>query len=316
MEPGANLRSRLRLSLPALTRLLSLWDGVGFWIRIPFSWYKFIPTPGNLKTWSEGRWVKKFAQDLVAKRRKELAESDDKEEGATCLLDALIKARDDVSGAKLTESQVIDNVVLLFFASFETTGNSLAFMCHFLANNPRVQEKLYAELSELADDFEHWTDQKKILTAVESLPYLENCIKEAARLLPVAPGVPRTSTENLALGEYHLEKKTVVVLNTMIMGRDPTLWNSTTEDIEKFRPERWDEAASFPDLKNSYLPFGSGGRMCVGFRIANLEMKTIIAMLLRAYKLSPNPAKPLDVIGDMTISPKHGCSMFLEPRHK
>lgn len=270
---------------------------------------------------------------ILTQRRAELqqqADSDAQVE-ADNLLDALIKARDEDS--QLSDEQITDNIIGLFFGtalnhqnrlksnshivfsssgSFETTAATLGFLCDYLAQNPSVQQKAFEEATQLADDFETWTDQKKILAAVDSLKYLDFCIKETQRMMPVAPGFSRTITADLKLADYHLCKGTNVLINNIILCRDPKLWRTTKEDANSFRPERW-ETIDVTDLKHTYLPFGFGGRMCIGFRIANMEMKTVIASFLRAFKILPDPKKTQGVYGDMTMKPDY-CSVFLERR--
>ena len=64
---------------------------------------------------------------------------------------------------------------------------------------------------------------------------------------------------------------------------------------KKFIPERWlknADPSECPQAKATnpftYLPFGFGARMCVGRRIAELEIEILITRLIRNYKLEWN----------------------------
>ena len=76
----------------------------------------------------------------------------------------------------------------------------------------------------------------------------------------------------------------------------PTSLVSMDEDqfkqSDKFIPERWlkdSENSTCPMAKDahpfSYLPFGFGTRMCIGRRIAELEIEVLISRLLREFRI-------------------------------
>lgn len=49
------------------------------------------------------------------------------------------------------------------------------------------------------------------------------------------------------------------------------LWScSTREEVERFDPDRWNNAENAEIRRYTYLPFGAGSRMCVGMKLANL----------------------------------------------
>ena len=43
---------------------------------------------------------------------------------------------------RLTEDEVIAQSTVFLLAGYETTSNSLAFVCHHLATEPGIQEKV------------------------------------------------------------------------------------------------------------------------------------------------------------------------------
>lgn len=60
----------------------------------------------------------------------------------------------------------------------------------------------------------------------------------------------------------------------------------------KFIPERWlknSEPTECPHAKTAnpftYLPFGFGARMCVGRRLAEMEIEVLLCRLIRNYKI-------------------------------
>ena len=55
----------------------------------------------------------------------------------------------------------------------------------------------------------------------------------------------------------------------------------------------------------SYLPFLAGSRICIGHKFATMEMKVILALLLREFIFHPLP--------DVTYKKKQRFTMKCEP---
>ena len=70
--------------------------------------------------------------------------------------------------------------VELLFGGVDTTSHTAIFLLHLLATNPGVQERLHAEL---AEDSLGGRDPARVL----KLPYLRAVVREAMRMMPVAP---------------------------------------------------------------------------------------------------------------------------------
>ena len=60
-----------------------------------------------------------------------------------------------------------------------------------------------------------------------------------------------------------------------------------TKDPEKFLPDRWAEDAPEAEkqrLKDTFFPFALGKRNCVGQNLAKMELRLILASMLRNYR--------------------------------
>jgi cytochrome P450 len=64
----------------------------------------------------------------------------------------------------------------------------------------------------------------------------------------------------------------------------------------------------------TYAPFGAGPRMCIGNRMATLELKATLAHLVRKYKFALDPACPLEIRTHLTVVPRHGVRLFVTKR--
>src|ERR671932_574273 len=80
-------------------------------------------------------------------------------------------------------------------------------------------------------------------------------------------------------------------------------------DPMKFKPERFLERQFSP---YEYLPFGGGSRRCIGLALAQLEMKLVLATILRDFDLVLAEKKPVQAKRrGLTLGPAGGVRMAL-----
>ena len=61
-----------------------------------------------------------------------------------------------------------------------------------------------------------------------------------------------------------------------------------------------------------FIPFGGGNRLCLGYALAMLEMKLVLATVLSSYELklaNDEPVKPKR--RDGTVAPNNGVPMVM-----
>jgi cytochrome P450 len=70
------------------------------------------------------------------------------------------------------------------------------------------------------------------------------------------------------------------------MGRMPRLWG---DDCREFRPERWlDGGGEFVAVDAARYPvFHAGPRACLGKEMAYVQMKTVVAAVVRRFSVEP-----------------------------
>jgi cytochrome P450 len=102
-----------------------------------------LPTPANKRFAAAKKRVQEFTKELIETKkervkRENITEPED-------LLTALLLAAE--KGESLTEEEVLDNIILFYFGSFETTSNTLSFTLDFIANDTQVQQRIMDEVS-------------------------------------------------------------------------------------------------------------------------------------------------------------------------
>jgi len=183
------------------------------------------------------------------------------------------KIKNDFYCIGLTRDEVLNEILGFLVAGYETTSTSLSWFIYLMSKNPRVQQKIKAELRE------NDNRQDLIIEHLDSLTYLDCVINEVLRFNPPADMTARTLTvdDRLPNSGIQLYKGEQVIIPFFTLAKDPQQWSI---DPELFYPERF-----LGEDKNhhpmSFIPFGSGHRQCVGQDLARFELKVIAARLMQ-----------------------------------
>jgi len=104
--------------------------------------------------------------------------------------------------------------------------------------------------------------------------------------------------------------KASISISMYVTHRNPNLW----PDPERFDPERFAPAAVAQRHRFAYLPFGGGPRICIGNGFAIAEAQVIIAAIAQRYRVRLAPGHTVEPIGRVSLRPKTGIWVTLEPR--
>ncbi|KAE9602099.1 hypothetical protein Lal_00049566 [Lupinus albus] len=192
----------------------------------------------------------------------------------------------------LTLKNIKAVILDIFAAGTDTSAIVIEWAVSELMKNPRVREKVQAEIREAFKGKKTFYESD-----LDELRYLKSVIKETMRLHPPAPLLlPRECREPCKIGEYEIPIKTRVMVNVWALGRDSNHWY----DANSFIPERFDDTnIDFKGNNFEFIPFGSGRRICPGISLALATVQLILAALLYHFDWElPNGMKPEDL--DMT----------------
>ena len=66
-----------------------------------------------------------------------------------------------------------------------------------------------------------------------------------------------------------------------VLHRLPSIWGPNADD---FDPKRWLDPSLTKDVTHlNYLPFSTGTRSCIGNKLALIEFKILLSMLIRNF---------------------------------
>ncbi|KAI3949124.1 hypothetical protein MKW98_026504 [Papaver atlanticum] len=203
------------------------------------------------------------------------------------------------------------NVLGVMFHGCLTTAGLIGNILTMLVIHPEIQDKIYSELMMV-----HKRSSKSGVHNIYDMKFLMATVYESARLLPVGPLLQRCSrTHDLDLkAGVTVPAGSILVVPIQLVQMDGSSWG---KDASEFNPHRFlskDERRSFsepmvpltgaadevvnieeslvlndPSVTDSFLPFGSGTRACIGQKFAILGIATLFASLLQHFEVRLEP---------------------------
>jgi cytochrome P450 len=237
----------------------------------------WVPTRSNRRFSAANRRLRTLLTDVIDgyRSRGVGAGQAEAEEGHGDLISILMRARDDDTGAGMTNEQLRDEATTLVIAGSETTGNTLAWACYLLAQHPRIQERLQAEadlvLAGADADYE----------TVSRLPFTRAVITETLRLYSPVWILPRRALVDVELDGYLVPAGGRMFFSPYALNRDARLHR----DPDRFDPDRWGADYSRSDLRATFFPFGQGIRNCIGEGFAWTESILLLSAIAARWHL-------------------------------
>ncbi|KGN57414.2 hypothetical protein Csa_010508 [Cucumis sativus] len=211
-------------------------------------------------------------------------------------------------GAGLSPREVVDECKTFFFGGHETTALAISWTLLLLATSPDWQTILRDEIKEVIGDKDI---DFSMLSSLKKMGWVWN---EVLRLYPSAPNIQRQAKGDIDLGDVKIPKGTNIWIDIVAMHHDPTLWG---DDVNEFNPKRFqhDTIHGGCNHKMGYLPFGFGGRMCIGRNLSSMEYKIVLTLILSTFSLSLSPSYTHSPATLLSLRPAHGIPLILTPLH-
>lgn len=219
------------------------------------------------------------------------------------VLSLLLTAKDE-AGRPLSDQEIRDQLVTLMLAGHETTANALTWTWWLLSQFQSVREQLTRELNEVLGD------RLPIATDVPRLRYTQMVWNESLRLYPPAwslHGRISQAEDQLPSGA-RLPPRAYVAISPWILHRHARWF----PDPNRFDPERFSEEATRSRPPYCYLPFGAGGRRCLGESFAELEGLLILATLASRVQLRLVDGQTIQPDPVMTLRPDRPVQMTVQ----
>ncbi|KAG8387384.1 hypothetical protein BUALT_Bualt02G0015700 [Buddleja alternifolia] len=216
--------------------------------------------------------IKKQLQKIVRQRKVALEQKN--AVPSQDLLSHLLVTPDE-KGKFMSESVIINNILMLLFAGHDTSSVSITMLMKELAKLPEIYEKVLREQNEIASskeagEFLQWED-------IQKMRYSWNVVSETMRLWPPVIGSFREALVDIKYEGYDIPKGWKLYWSATLTHRDPSFFRG----YKNFDPSRFEGAGPAPF---SYVPFGGGPRMCLGKEFARLEILIFLHNVVQRFR--------------------------------
>ncbi|ROV97373.1 hypothetical protein VMCG_06847 [Cytospora schulzeri] len=244
------------------------------------SWYAHLPFGDPRKLHNAKERMRVMIDEVVqnASRGVEDLELQEAALKAENMVDYILRATDN-KGNKIPKDRILEPLVVATGAGFTTTSSLLSWLLYGLTVYPGMQERL---LQELVD---HGFHDGMEVTAdfTGELEFLDHYVKETQRRHNPSYQPARTTKCDLVLpGGYKLPKDSIVIPALHHIHNNPKIWGNPAD----FDPDRWDSERVKNKPANSYIPFATGPRGCIGFNFALQEVRIFLVKLVWRYNFS------------------------------
>ncbi|XP_067023575.1 cytochrome P450 27C1-like [Acropora muricata] len=235
---------------------------------------QYIDTPALKKFFKAADDIVDIGEYFITNKMKELKEMTEKgievSDEVVPVLTYLLTTQN------LSLEEVNGLAIDVISAGVDTTATALLWMMYHLGSYPGVQDQLYQEFERVVGKDGNITSNN-----IGKLSFLKACLKESMRLSNVLPGNARVLDQDMVLSGYRIPAKTFISMELYCTAHSEKYF----KDAMEFKPERWlrenrDEYHAFANL-----PFGYGVRMCLGRRIAELEIYLFLCKLLQRFRI-------------------------------
>uniref|UniRef100_A0A7M5V0H3 Uncharacterized protein n=1 Tax=Clytia hemisphaerica TaxID=252671 RepID=A0A7M5V0H3_9CNID len=187
----------------------------------------------------------------------------------------------DAGFEEVSQDHLENTVNILFFAGIETSLTTLRWFFLYCLHHPEYQKKMH---DEIVDTF--GLRHRLTYSDLDSLPFTQAMLFETNRKSSIARiNVAHKAMVDTSINGINIPKGAPILFNLYSLHYDENHWVKPHE----FNPHRWLNADG--NLKKErathYLPFSAGTRVCLGEKMAKVQMFLITTKLIRTFEICP-----------------------------
>jgi cytochrome P450 len=210
-----------------------------------------------------------------------------------------------VANPEMTDDLIRDQLLTMLIAGHDTSTALLAWTLYLLGMHPEVMAGVQEEVDRVVGD------DLPTLAAISRLEVLDQVLHEALRMYPPIHVGNRIAAVDLEFQGYRIPQGTRVMYSIFLSHRDEKYW----PEPGRFDPSRFSAQNNRLREPYTYVAFGGGPRNCIGLAFAQVEVKVILARLLRQFQLTLINSRIHPHMG-ATLEPRPGVLMQIQSRIK
>lgn len=210
------------------------------------------------------------------------------------LNDPALQQRFQPCGDPLPTSILVDNLLTVFVAGFETTAASISWTLAGLAEDIAEQSELVSELKARLTEPEDWSSYLQ-----SNQTRLHKACLQSLRRHPPIPFILRRVKEHTQIGGISFSKHDYILLS-----------------IEAINKPHQTGKCPHSEQPASLMSFGGGVKFCPGRSVAMIEMKALLASFLLRYEVRKGPKSSERIRRNrITATPACAGNFILKPRN-
>ena len=210
---------------------------------------------------------------------------------------------EDEDGRAWSDEEIVDHFNFLMMAAHDTTSTALTAMAWGLAEHPDWQERVAAEVASIDGPLNE--------AALAGMTITERVFKEALRLVPPVPFIPRRATRAFEWRGVSVPAGASISVAPGLVMLSPEHWT----DPESFDPDRFSpNRAEDRSHRFAWAPFGGGAHKCIGLHFSTMQVKAFTVALLRRHRIERASAGPVIWQRMPMPKPRGGLPVRLLPR--
>lgn len=265
-------------------------------VRLP-AWF---PRMRRRETIRSSRAIRRLLVQLTDTRHQAIAAGTAPDDLAT----KIMTTADPETGETFSVDEMVDQVAIFFLAGHETSASALSWALYLLALDPEVQDKLASEAQAV---FSHGSPD---FSDIRKLGFTRDVFREALRLFPPVPMMIRSAAQDENFRNRPIRAGSYIVLSPWHLQRHERLW----DEPDRFDPTRWQTENGKTCLREAFMPFSAGPRVCTGAGFAMIEGVLLLAMLVSKFRFHRIPDHDPVPEAHLTVRSKDGINLRVERR--
>jgi cytochrome P450 len=259
---------------------------------------RWMPRPFRRATLTNARSIRRLIIGLTQDRMRAIEAGDAPDDLAT----KIMTTADPETGQRFSTEEMVDQVAIFFLAGHETSASALSWALYLLAMHPNWQD----QIAEEAQALEMGPD----VAVMSKLKLSRDVFREALRLYPPVPMMVRQTTCPEQFRDKQIKPGALMVISPWHLHRHARQWDNP----DGFDPARWGTENGQSCMRDAFIPFSSGRRVCPGAGFAMFEGPLLLSMLVRHFRFETVADKTPVPQAHLTVRARDGIWLSVTAR--